>query len=107
MNLGPQNTFRALADPTRRSILLMLGETDMSIQEVASRFDMTRAAVKKHLAILQKGELISVKTRGRERINHLEPAALQAVSDWFTYFDRFWDSRLGKLQQAIEKDKKS
>lgn len=107
MNTGPQNTFRALADPTRRSILLMLGESDLSIQDVASHFDMTRAAVKKHLSVLQEGELISVRASGRERINHLEPAALKAVSDWFAYFDQFWESKLSKLQQAIEKDKTS
>lgn len=95
--------FRALADPTRRGILLFLSERDMSIGEVSERFDITRAAVKKHLTILEDGELISVRARGRERINHLEPDALKAVSDWLDYFNRFWDGRLAGLQQAVER----
>lgn len=105
MNLGPQEAFRALADPTRRNILMMLSAQDMSIQEVAAEFDVTRGAIKKHLSILQDGDLISVRTLGRERINHLEPDALRVVSDWLGYFDKYWDNRLTKLQQAIENNK--
>lgn len=105
MNAGPQEAFRALADPTRRSILMMLSSQDMSIREVAAEFDVTRGAIKKHLSILQDGKLISVRSVGRERINHLEPSALQAVSDWLGYFDKYWDKRLTKLKQAIENEK--
>ncbi|NNE85288.1 MAG: winged helix-turn-helix transcriptional regulator [Alphaproteobacteria bacterium] len=95
--------FRALADPTRRNILMFLSERDMTIGEVSDRFEITRAAVKKHLAILEEGELISVHARGRERINHLEPNALKTVSDWLGYFSRFWDERLAKLDEAVER----
>jgi len=97
-----QGAFRALADPTRRGILLHLARQDMTIGEVAGQFDITRAAVKKHLTILEEGDLISVHTRGRERINHLEPQTLKSVSDWLGYFNRFWDDRLAKLGDAIE-----
>ncbi len=105
MNAGPQEAFRALADPTRRNILMMLSSQDMSIREVAAEFDVTRGAIKKHLSILQDGDLISVRTVGRERINHLEPSALRAVSDWLGYFDKYWDKRLTKLKQAIDNEK--
>ena len=105
MNIGPQGAFRALADPTRRTILLMLREQDMSIRDVAAEFDVTRAAIQKHLAILEEGELISVRRSGRERLNHLEPAALRAVSDWFGFFDAYWDDRLASLKNAIENAK--
>lgn len=105
MNLGPQEAFRALADPTRRNILLMLREQDMSIRDVAANFEVTRGAIQKHLAILEDGRLISVRKSGRERLNHLEPYALQAVSDWFGFFDAFWDDRLTNLKNAIEKSK--
>lgn len=106
MNVGPQSAFRALADPTRRNILMLLSDRDRSIGDVASQFDVTRGAIQKHLSILEEGELISVKTVGRERINHLETDALKAVSEWLGYFDRFWDRRLANLKQAIEKDNK-
>lgn len=98
-----QGTFRALADPTRRMILMHLSAGDMTIGEVAGHFDMTRAAVKKHLMILEEGALISVRPRGRERINRLEPMGLKSVADWINHFSRFWDERLSKLQTAIDK----
>ncbi len=97
-----QGAFRALADPTRRGILLHLSNQDMTIGEVADQFDITRAAVKKHLTILEEGDLISVRVSGRERINHLEPATLKSVSDWLGYFNRYWDDRLARLGDAIE-----
>lgn len=99
-----QNAFRALADPTRRDILRMLSAQDMTIAQVSDRFDMTRAAVKKHLTVLSDGGLITVEARGRERINTLNPAGLAPVLNWLEYFDRFWDDRLDALKTAIEKD---
>ena len=105
MNVGPQGAFRALADPTRRSILMLLRAQDMSIRDVAAQFDVTRGAIQKHLSILEEGKLISVRTVGRERINHLEPNALRAASDWLGYFDKYWDERLHGLKQAIENKK--
>ena len=99
-----QSAFRALADPTRRDILQMLTQQEMTIAEVAGRFDMTRAAVKKHLTVLSDGGLITVEARGRERINRLDPAGLAPVFSWFEIFDHFWDDRLAALKTAIEKD---
>jgi len=97
-----QGAFRALADPSRRAMLRHLSEGDMTIGEVGSHFDMTRAAVKKHLTVLEEGRLISVHPKGRERINRLEPMALKSVVDWLTYFSKFWDEKLDKLQAAVE-----
>lgn len=96
-----QNVFRALADPTRREILKHLSTQDMTIGEVSEHFDMTRAAVKKHLGILEEGQLISVHPQGRERINRLEVMAIKTASDWLAYFSQFWDQKLDTLQEAI------
>jgi len=96
--------FRALADVTRRDILRLLAEKDMTIAEVAENFDMTRAAVKKHLTILQEGDLISVHVSGRSRVNALNPIGLKQMFDWFSYFDAFWEGRLSTLKSEIEKD---
>lgn len=104
MTMSEQMGFRALADPTRRSILRLLANEDMTIAEVADNFDMTRAAVKKHLNILAEGNLISVQTEGRTRLNALNIDGLRSMFDWFSFFDAFWDSRLDKLKSAIEKD---
>lgn len=102
---GPEQLgFRALADPTRRDILRLLASNQMTIAEVAENFDMTRAAVKKHLSILSEGALIFVEIDGRTRVNKLNPDGLKRVFDWFSYFDAFWDDRLNALKSEIEKD---
>jgi len=102
----PQSAFRALSDPTRRDILRLLATQDMTIAEVTDQFDITRPAVKKHLTILQEGNLIQVQAKGRERVNSLNPAGMAPVLDWLEYFNTFWDDRLGTLKTIIEKDLK-
>lgn len=97
-----QPAFRALADPTRRAILHMLGQGEMTIAQVSDQFDMTRAAVKKHLTVLQEGDLIAVRTKGRERINTLHVAGMKPLTDWLNFFDQFWDEKLADLKTAIE-----
>ena len=106
METGNQGAFRALADPTRRAILLHLSQEEMTIADLSGRFDMTRAAVKKHLTVLSDGGLITVKTRGRERINTINPEGMAPVLDWLSYFDAFWNDRLDALKTAIEEDLK-
>ncbi len=102
MQTEDQSVFRALADPTRRTILRDLARQDMTIAQVAQNFDMFRAAVKKHLSVLSDGGLITVQARGREKINTLNPQGFAPVLDWLTFFDQFWDDRLADLKAAIE-----
>lgn len=97
-----QMAFRALSDPSRRDMLRMLGDSDMTVAQVSDRFDMTRAAVKKHLIVLEEGGLIRSHSQGRERINSLHPDGLKPVLDWLGWFDRFWDDRLADLKSTIE-----
>lgn len=104
MSPNHQMGFRALADPTRRSILQLLAKRDMTIAEVADNFEMTRAAVKKHLTILKEGDLIAVEVAGRARRNQLNPDGLKRLVDWFGFFDAFWDSKLETLKTEIERN---
>ncbi|WP_068116622.1 ArsR/SmtB family transcription factor [Tropicimonas marinistellae] len=106
MTVTPQAAFRALADPTRRDILMMLRGQELTIAQVAENFDMTRAAVKKHLVVLRDGGMIRTRPSGRERINSIDPAGMAPVLDWLTAFDLFWDDRLAALRQAIEEEDK-
>lgn len=101
---APQPVFRALADPTRREILRLLTTRPMSIVEVAAHFDMTRAAVKKHLTVLQDGNLVTMSPVGRTLVSTLNPTGLQPVFNWLEYFDAFWDTRLQSLKAAIEQE---
>lgn len=101
-----QATFRALADPTRRSIIDLLGDQEKTVAEVAGHFDMTRAAVKKHLTVLEEGRIVISHQRGRERLNRLNPVALKDAADWLHKFERFWDGRLEALRKAVEAEAK-
>lgn len=102
-----QATFRALADPTRRRIIDLLGAEEKTVAEVASHFDMTRAAVKKHLVVLEEGRILVSEHRGRERLNRLNPVALKDAADWLNRFERFWDDRLAALHDAVELEAKT
>ena len=102
--MSEQLIFRAIADPTRRSIMSLLANGEHSLGEIAANYDMTRPAVTKHLKILEAGGLIRVHSRGRERLHTLQPEGLRSVSEWLRFFDQFWDEKLETLKQAVEAD---
>ena len=97
--------FAALADPTRRSILTMLLEDDMAVTDVAEPFEMSLAAISKHLGVLTSAGLITQEKRGRVKWCKLEPNALKEASVWMQgfgmmegldldAFERFLDAEL-------------
>ena len=81
--------FSALADPTRRQILTMLLEDDMAVTDVADPFEMSLAAISKHLGVLTRAGLISQERRGRVIWCKLEPGAMKAASVWMQGFGQF------------------
>ena len=83
--------FAALADPTRRAILTMLLEDDMAVTDVAAPFEMSLAAVSKHLGVLTGAGLISQEKRGRVKWCKLEPDALRDASAWMRGFGMMGD----------------
>ena len=97
-----QLVFRAISDPTRRSIMTMLTNGERSLNDIAAEYEMTRPAVAKHLSILEQGGLIKVRTSGRERLHRLQPETLKTVADWVNFFSQFWDEKLADLKQAVE-----
>lgn len=98
--------FGALADPTRRAIIAMLAERDLSAGEVAAAFDISRPAVARHMRVLRNSGIVGVQSRGRTRINHLEAAALAPAAQWIRYYERFWDDKLATLKTRIEEQEK-
>ncbi len=102
--MSEQSVFKAIADPTRRSIMTMLSQGELSLNEITSKYEMTRPAVAKHLKILEQGGLIRVRAHGRQRLHALQPETLKTVSDWISFFDQFWDEKLANLKQAVEAD---
>ena len=94
--------FAALADPTRRAILAMLLEDDMAVSDVADPFEMSLAAISKHLGILSRAGLISQEQRGRVKWCKLEPDALRNASIWMQGFGQFEAVNLDAFEKFLE-----
>lgn len=102
MSNNLDTVFAALADPTRRTILAMLLEDDMAVTDVAEPFEMSLAAISKHLVILTKAGLISQEKRGRVKWCKLEPDALRAASVWMQGFGQFEPVNLDAFERFLE-----
>ena len=94
--------FAALADPTRRRILAMLLEDDMAVTDVAEPFEMSLAAVSKHLGLLSRSGLISQEKRGRVKWCKLEPDALRDASVWMQGFGQFEPVNLDAFERFLD-----
>lgn len=94
--------FAALADPTRRAILTMLLEDDMAVTDVAQPFEMSLAAISKHLAVLAEAGLISREKRGRVIWCKLEPDAMKQASVWMQGFGQFEPVDLDAFERFLE-----
>ena len=94
--------FAALADETRRTILAMLLEDDMAVTDVAEPFEMSLAAVSKHLAILTKGGLIEQEKRGRVKWCKLRPEAMREAVTWIESFGEVEGIDLDAFEAFLE-----
>ena len=96
--------FAALSDPTRRTILTMLLEDDMAVSDVADPFEMSLAAISKHLTILTRAGLIAQEKRGRVKWCKLEPDAMRAASVWMQGFGQFEPVNLDAFERFLERE---
>lgn len=97
-------TFAALGDPTRRAILAMLLEDDMAVTDVADPFEMSLAAISKHLLILSRAGLISQEKRGRVKWCKLEPDAMRDASIWMQGFGQFEAVNLDAFERFLKEE---
>ena len=97
-------TFAALADPTRRQILSMLLEDDMAVTDVAEPFEMSLAAISKHLTILTRAGLITQEKRGRVKWCKLDPDAMKDASVWMQGFGQFEPVNLDAFEAFLERE---
>ena len=95
-------TFSALSDPTRREILAMLLEDDMAVTDVAEPFEMSLAAISKHLGILTAAKLIQQERRGRVKWCKLDPQAMNAAWTWMQSLGQFEHIDLDGLEAFLE-----
>jgi DNA-binding transcriptional ArsR family regulator len=104
MNLR-RDVFQAIADPTRRAILLLLATQSMTAGAIASNFDTARPTVSKHLQILTECELLQQEQSGREIYYHINAQKMKEVSDFIEPFRKMWEDRFNKLEAIMKKHK--
>lgn len=106
MNLR-RDVFQAIADPTRRAILLLVASQSMTAGAIAANFDTARPTVSKHLQILTECELLRQEQNGREIHYQLHPEKMKEVADFLGPFRQLWEQRFDKLENLMKpfKDK--
>ncbi|WP_136441932.1 ArsR/SmtB family transcription factor [Pacificoceanicola onchidii] len=104
MSARLDTVFAALADGTRRRILSMLLEDDMAVTDVAEPFEMSLAAISKHLGVLTNAGLISQEKRGRVKWCKLEPDALKDASVWMQGFGQFEPVNLDAFERFLQQE---
>ena len=97
--------FSALADPTRRNILIMLLEDDMAVTDIAEPFDMSLAAISKHLIVLNNAGLILQERRGRVKWCKLNTEAMHAAFIWIQSFGQLEPINLDSFEEFLAKEK--
>lgn len=100
-----RDVFNAIADPTRRGILLSLTAESQNVNTLAEKFDMTRQAVSLHVKYLQECGVITIQDAGRERICKLEAKKLSEIADWLEPFKQLWEGRFSQLDKLLIKMK--
>jgi DNA-binding transcriptional ArsR family regulator len=101
MNLR-RDVFQAIADPTRRAILLLVATQTMTAGAIASNFDTARPTVSKHLSILTECELLQQQQNGREVYYHINAKKMKEVADFIEPFRNMWDDRFNKLEAIMK-----
>jgi len=101
MNLR-RDVFQAIADPTRRSILLLLAAQALPAGAIAAHFNTARPTVSKHLQILTECELLKQEPSGREMYYHLNPHKMKAIADFIEPFRSMWEDRFQKLETIMQ-----
>src|SRR5664279_4966863 len=102
MNLR-RDPFQAIADPTRRAILILVASHAMTAGAIASNFHTARPTVSKHLQILTECELLVQEQNGRENHYHLNPKKMKEIADFIEPFRNMWDDRFNKLETIMKK----
>jgi DNA-binding transcriptional ArsR family regulator len=98
------DVFSAVAEPTRRQMLVLLAKGERSAGEFVEAFpELTQPAVSRHLRVLREAELVEVRPRAQQRIYTLRPERLRELDNWVSIYRPFWSDRLDSLQGHLDK----
>jgi DNA-binding transcriptional ArsR family regulator len=96
-----RDVFQAIADPTRRAIIVLIASQAMTPNAIAEHFDTTRQAVSKHLRLLAECELVKQDQIGREVYYRLELTKMKEIDQWLGPFKKLWESRFNELDNVL------
>ncbi len=96
-----RDVFQAIADPTRRAIILLIAAQAMTPNAIAEHFDSTRQAVSKHLRILTECQLVKQEQSGREIYYQLNGTRLKEIDKWLEQFKQIWENRFNELDKVL------
>ncbi|NBW39178.1 MAG: ArsR family transcriptional regulator [Cytophagia bacterium] len=96
-----RDVFQAIADPTRRAILLLIAAQAMTPNSLAEHFDSSRQAISKHLRILTECQLVSQEQSGREIYYQLNADKMKEIDKWLDQFRKIWESRFNQLDKVL------
>jgi DNA-binding transcriptional ArsR family regulator len=98
------DVFSVLSDPTRREMITQLAKGEMTVMKLAEPFKMSLPAVSKHLKVLEKAGLVSVRKEGRYRYYYLNPTSIDCANQWLTDLRQFWTSQLSRLESFLDQN---
>lgn len=102
-----RDIFQAVADPTRRAIIVLIALQAMTPNAIAEHFDTTRQAVSKHLRILTECELVKQEQKGREIYYSLEIDKMKEIDQWIEQFRKIWETKFNQLDNLLATIKKN
>ncbi len=104
MQRPPDDAFRALADPTRRGLFERLSrEGELTVRGLTAGSGVSQPAVSKHLAVLKRSRLVADRRDGRETHYRARPEGLAALVDWLGLYAAFWEDRIGRLEDLLDR----
>lgn len=103
-SLPLDSIFGSLADPTRRDILSRLQAGQLNVSDIAEPYEMSLAAVSKHLKILEQAKLIMKRRRGKEQLVSLRPQAMQQAAEYFKQYEQMWTDRFDRLDEYLKEN---
>ena len=103
LTLEKMDAFAALGEPRRREILRLVSSRELSVGEIARRFDVTRPAISQHLRVLKEANLVSERKSGTKRLYRARPEGLAQLK---AFLEEFWDERLDALKREAEREER-
>ena len=96
-----RDVFKAISDPTRRAIIVLIAAQAMTPNALAEQFDTTRQAVSKHIKILKECEVIEQRKSGREIYYHIVAEKMKEIDVWLEQFRQLWEDRFNQLDDML------